>query len=136
MAQEQVLWYYVDQEEEQNGPIDLELMRMLWQNKAINERTLVWREGQAEWKEMGDLPTLISEFQAQNELNPAESELHDLPEQKRLSVICPKDMDIPQTHTSIVVRLEMYNFSPLFNTFTGRLEMFHDSRRCSVLFQH
>ena len=52
------VWYYVDENEEQNGPLDTELMKVLWKNKTIDDSTLVWREGLEEWNEIVELPSL------------------------------------------------------------------------------
>lgn len=48
-------WFYA-RDKERLGPVSTETMRHLLQNRAIDGRTLVWREGMADWQPLAQSP--------------------------------------------------------------------------------
>jgi len=43
------LWYYVDRQQERQGPVAAETIREAYRSKAIDGDSLVWREGMSQW---------------------------------------------------------------------------------------
>lgn len=53
-------WYYLTSGNEQSGPH--EDLKPYWQNKTINENTLVWSEGMTTWKQLNQIPNLFRDL--------------------------------------------------------------------------
>lgn len=45
-------WYYVDENYQQQGPISLPALKALHASNAINNETLVWKEGMSNWESL------------------------------------------------------------------------------------
>jgi hypothetical protein len=56
------LWYYLDKEHTQNGPVSLTWLNNHWQKGHINSSTYVWNEEMGNWKR-------IKEFFPKKELS-------------------------------------------------------------------
>ncbi|HRW58576.1 MAG TPA: DUF4339 domain-containing protein [Chlamydiales bacterium] len=49
------LWYYVDSEKQQKGPLSFQRLQSLYQEKAISISTYVWNEAMDQWKKVSEL---------------------------------------------------------------------------------
>lgn len=56
--QEDKLWYYLDQDHRQYGPISLIGLRELWNNGKVDLNSYAWSEGMASWEKIENLPDL------------------------------------------------------------------------------
>lgn len=94
----QMKWSY-KQDAQQLGPVDKEELLRLVDEKVINRRTLVWREGMADWKPMSAIPSLVAALQGDNT---------PLPEQPNQNLFNPwaeqYDTDRPTENEIEVVR--------------------------------
>jgi type IV pilus assembly protein PilA len=54
-----IMWYYVDKERQQRGPVTVEQLRALFQSGDIHKRTHLWQEGRAEWTRLEDLAGIL-----------------------------------------------------------------------------
>jgi len=43
------LWYYVDRQQERQGPVAAEMIREAYRSKQLDGDSLVWREGMSQW---------------------------------------------------------------------------------------
>lgn len=50
------LWYYLDPENNQHGPMSFDALKKAWTSKKINLSTYVWNEKMDEWKVLQNLP--------------------------------------------------------------------------------
>jgi hypothetical protein len=55
---EDKLWYYLDEEHQQYGPISLIGLKELWNTGRVRLATYVWSEGMDKWKKIEELPDL------------------------------------------------------------------------------
>lgn len=55
---EQKLWYYLDTDYQQMGPVSTIALKQLWDTGLLDVNSLVWSEGMEEWKKVGELPKL------------------------------------------------------------------------------
>jgi uncharacterized RDD family membrane protein YckC len=44
------LWYYVDRQQQRQGPVAAEMIREAYRTRRIDGESLVWREGMGEWQ--------------------------------------------------------------------------------------
>jgi uncharacterized RDD family membrane protein YckC len=44
------LWYYVDRQQQRQGPVAAEIIREAYRTRRIDGESLVWREGMGEWQ--------------------------------------------------------------------------------------
>jgi len=49
------LWYYLDREKKQQGPMSLEALSKAFFSGEIEEKTYVWNEAMDSWKHLADL---------------------------------------------------------------------------------
>lgn len=49
------MWFYVDKDRQQCGPVSVDELKHLLGTGAINKRTHLWQEGRAEWSRLEDL---------------------------------------------------------------------------------
>lgn len=52
------LWYYLDQNHEQIGPVSIIALRELWKRGKLEINNYVWSDGMEEWKKIDNLPEL------------------------------------------------------------------------------
>ncbi len=57
------LWYYLDPNHSQKGPIEFPELIQSWKARQIGESTFIWGEGMAEWKRLRDQPDIITEIE-------------------------------------------------------------------------
>ena len=60
-AHEGTAWYYASGAD-RRGPVDVGALQDLWNARAINEDSLVWREGMGDWQRLGDVEDLRDSF--------------------------------------------------------------------------
>jgi hypothetical protein len=58
-----VIWHYLDGEDEQHGPVSIRELEKLWDERVINLESYVWSQGMPEWQTIGDLPALRDRLQ-------------------------------------------------------------------------
>lgn len=51
----EVLYYYLDENHKQKGPVNLSFLKYEFQNKRINSSTYVWTESMDDWKKIENL---------------------------------------------------------------------------------
>jgi hypothetical protein len=56
--EEEKLWYYLDQNHQQYGPISLIGLRELWNTGKVELTSYVWTEGMEKWEKVESLPDL------------------------------------------------------------------------------
>lgn len=56
------LWYYLDEEHQQIGPVSLIAIRELWHTGRLNLTSYVWAQGMPEWQKIEAIPELIPEL--------------------------------------------------------------------------
>ncbi len=44
------LWYFLDEEKQQFGPMSLDGLNRAWKEGKVREKTYVWNEGMANWQ--------------------------------------------------------------------------------------
>ena len=49
------MWFYVDKDRQQCGPVSVDELKRLLGTGAINKRTHLWQEGRAEWSRLEEL---------------------------------------------------------------------------------
>ncbi|WP_068468204.1 DUF4339 domain-containing protein [Candidatus Protochlamydia phocaeensis] len=52
------LWYYLDKDHQQMGPVSLIALRDLWNTGLLELNSYVWSEGMGQWQKVDDLPAL------------------------------------------------------------------------------
>lgn len=57
--EENHLWYYLDEDDEQMGPVSLLALRELWNRGELELSSYVWSGGMEKWKKVEELPDLI-----------------------------------------------------------------------------
>jgi hypothetical protein len=55
----QKLWYYVNENKEQIGPIQLGSLETLWEEGKISASTYIWTSDWPSWKKMEDFVTTV-----------------------------------------------------------------------------
>lgn len=56
--EENKLWYYLDQEHQQIGPVSMIALRELWNRGKLDLNQYVWSEGMEKWEKVDNLPEL------------------------------------------------------------------------------
>lgn len=49
------LWYYIDQEQKQEGPFQFEVLKSLWKDNKLSSSVYVWSAGMSDWKQIYEL---------------------------------------------------------------------------------
>jgi len=57
-SEEKRVWYYLDQEHQQVGPVSLSVLRNRWKCGELKLSSYVWSEGMKEWEKVENLPEL------------------------------------------------------------------------------
>lgn len=52
-------WFYLDQGNQQYGPLDFSRLKDLWLEQKIHPNTYIWSEGMEQWKRIHELPGFI-----------------------------------------------------------------------------
>jgi hypothetical protein len=60
IQEEDKLWYYLDQDHQQIGPVSVFALRELWNRGKLNLNQYVWCEGMEKWEKVDNLPVLKS----------------------------------------------------------------------------
>lgn len=55
----EALWYYLDKENNQYGPISFNALKSAWNCDEIDPSTYVWNENMEEWKKLENLPDTL-----------------------------------------------------------------------------
>ncbi len=56
--EENKLWYYLDQEHQQMGPVSMIALRDMWNRGLLELNSYVWTEGMGQWQKVEQLPEL------------------------------------------------------------------------------
>lgn len=56
--QKEQLWYYLDKENKQFGPMSLYGLKQSWVDDLMTSSTYVWNEEMEDWKHLEDLPEI------------------------------------------------------------------------------
>lgn len=59
-AQEELLWYYLDQKHQQCGPVPYSEIKDLLNRNDLTQDTYVWSEGMENWKRVRELPSNLT----------------------------------------------------------------------------
>jgi len=51
-------WYYLDENRQPTGPIDFVDLEMLWEERKLNEHSLVWNDTMEDWKKVNEIKDL------------------------------------------------------------------------------
>jgi hypothetical protein len=65
------MWFYVDRERQQRGPVSVDELKRLLAAAEITKRTHLWQEGRAEWTRLEDLAATLGIALAQPPPTPA-----------------------------------------------------------------
>lgn len=57
------LWYYLDAEEKQYGPMSLLALKEAWDANEITPNTYLWNETMSDWQTLESLPETLQEIQ-------------------------------------------------------------------------
>lgn len=49
-------WFYLDDKNQQLGPLNFQNFRKVWEQGKVSEGTFVWSEGMENWRKIQDLP--------------------------------------------------------------------------------
>jgi hypothetical protein len=66
LAEENKLWYYLDKNHEQYGPVSILALKDLWNTGDLDLNSYVWSQGMETWKkvdELTDLKQALSRYQ-------------------------------------------------------------------------
>lgn len=55
---EDKLWYYLDHQHQQMGPVSVIALRDLWNRGLLELNSYVWTEGMSQWRKVDELPEL------------------------------------------------------------------------------
>jgi len=58
--EENTLWFYLDQNHQEIGPVSLIALRELWNRGLLELNSYVWAEGMEKWEKVDQLPDLKS----------------------------------------------------------------------------
>jgi hypothetical protein len=75
LSWEDGVWFYLDKDNKQRGPIDYMDLFLAWEDGTITSESFVWHESMTEWKPLGQLPNIIEDFQKKSVENQEESEM-------------------------------------------------------------
>ena len=53
------MWFYVDKDRQQCGPVSVDELKRLLSTGAINKRTHLWQDGRAEWSRLEELAATL-----------------------------------------------------------------------------
>lgn len=56
--EEEKLWYYLDQNHQQVGPVSIVALRELWHRGQLELNNYVWTDGMEQWEKVDNLPQL------------------------------------------------------------------------------
>jgi len=56
--EENKLWYYLDKDHQQIGPVSMVALRELWNRGQLDLNQYVWSEGMEKWEKVDSLPEL------------------------------------------------------------------------------
>lgn len=56
------LWYYLDEDNNQYGPMSFPALREAWLDDKIANSTYLWNEDMEEWKSLEDLPEIHAQI--------------------------------------------------------------------------
>ncbi len=56
--EENRLWYYLDQNHQQIGPVSTIALRDLWDRALLDSNSYLWSEGMSQWQKLEELPDL------------------------------------------------------------------------------
>lgn len=56
--EENKLWYYLDQNHQQIGPVSIIALRELWNRGQLEITSYVWSDGMEQWQKVDNLPDL------------------------------------------------------------------------------
>lgn len=56
------LWYYLDEEERQYGPMSFHALREAWEEEKISTKTYLWNETMNDWQTLDSLPGLLEDL--------------------------------------------------------------------------
>lgn len=59
-GQEDQLWFYLDENHQQMGPVSIIALRELWNRGSLDLNRYVWTEGMEKWEKVDQLPALIA----------------------------------------------------------------------------
>ena len=59
----EALWYYLDKENNQYGPMSFNTLKSAWNCEEIDPSTYVWNENMEEWQTLEDLPDTLETIQ-------------------------------------------------------------------------
>ncbi len=54
------LWYYLDDQNKQYGPMSFQALKRAWEEKTIHASTYVWNEDMSEWQPLKNLSSMIT----------------------------------------------------------------------------
>lgn len=60
--EENKLWYYLDQNHNQYGPVSIIALKDLWKTGQLELNSYVWSEGMQNWEKVDNLPQLKEAF--------------------------------------------------------------------------
>lgn len=58
LQEEDKLWYYLDQNHQQMGPVSIIALRELWNRGQLELNSYVWSDGMEQWQKVESLPDL------------------------------------------------------------------------------
>ncbi len=58
----EILWYYLDKEEKQFGPMSFHALQSAWDDDQIIGSTFVWNEEMENWKTLENLPETLEKI--------------------------------------------------------------------------
>ena len=59
----QALWYYLDKENNQYGPMSFNILKDAWDSGKVTPSTYLWNETMEEWKTLKNLPETMETIQ-------------------------------------------------------------------------
>lgn len=63
------VWYFVDQDKKQRGPLDFTDMFITWEDGRIPSDALVWHESFADWKHLSECRKILDLFEMKKQQN-------------------------------------------------------------------
>ena len=61
-AESTILWYYLDNENKQYGPMSFTALQGAWDDDQITSSTYVWNEKMENWQTLEELPDLLAQI--------------------------------------------------------------------------
>lgn len=59
-------WYYLDEKNQQQGPIGIRALKQKWLEEGIDMETLVWCEGMEYWKRISQIESLENRLSSES----------------------------------------------------------------------